>query len=74
MKYIDYEILLPAVKEIVRKKLNSPGRCLGYRALALKIRQEHGFNVPRDLIYDIMYELEPHLLKERTPGMKKNQR
>ena len=39
-----------------------------------KIRQEHGLNVTRDQVYDVMYELCPEGLEERGGVGKKKQR
>ena len=47
------------VKEAVDEELKGPGKLLGYRALHKKIRLEHGLNVTRDQVYDVMSELDP---------------
>ena len=46
------------VKDAVRKEVNGPGRDLGYRALHHKIRQVHSFDVPRNLLYAVMTDLD----------------
>ena len=38
---------------------NGPGKLLGYRAMYKKIRQEHGLNVTKDQVYDVMNEQDP---------------
>ena len=38
---------------------NRPGKLSGYRAVNKKIRQEHGLNVTKDQVYDVMNELDP---------------
>ena len=38
---------------------NGPGKLSGYRAVNKKIRQEHGLNVTKDQVYDVMNELDP---------------
>ena len=35
-----------------------------------KLRQEHGLNVPRDLVHDVMYELDEEGLAARRPCQK----
>ena len=37
----------------------------------LKIRQVHGFNVPRDLVYATLTEISPEGLEARKPIRKK---
>ena len=36
-----------------------------------KVRQEHNFNVPRELVYAVMYALDPEGLEARAGGTKK---
>ena len=36
-----------------------------------KIRQLYELNVPRGLVYDVMYNLDPKCLEERDPGRRK---
>ena len=38
---------------------NGPGKLSGYPAMHKKIRQEHGLNVTKDQVYDVMNELDP---------------
>ena len=40
-------------------ELAGPGKQLGYRAMHKKIRQLYELNVPRGLVYDVMYHLDP---------------
>ena len=49
-----------------------PGRLLGYRAMHLKIKNIHGLNVPQDLVYAAMTDLDSDCLKMRQPGNKKS--
>ena len=39
------------VKSVVNKELMGPGRVLGCRAMHVKIKNIHGLNAPRDLVY-----------------------
>ena len=49
----------------VETELMGPGKLLGYRTMHKKIRQEHGLNVIRDQVYDVMNELDPDGLEAR---------
>ena len=68
--YTDTNVTLDEVKEAVGKELEGPGKLLGYRALHQKIRQEHLLNVPRDLVYTVMKEMDPEGLESRAVGVK----
>ena len=58
-----------------RKSLEGPGKLLGYRAMYHKIRQEHNLNAPRNLIHDLMYDLDPEGLEARClMGEKKREK
>ena len=63
------------VKSAIYKELIGPGRlpcnAFGYRAMHLKIKNIHGLNVPRDLVYAAMTDLNSDGLKMRKPGNKK---
>ena len=59
----DYEV--NDVEEAVEKEISGPGKLLGYRAIHKKIREIHGLNVPRNLVYMVMAELDPNGLEER---------
>ena len=48
-----------------------PRRLLGYREMHLKIKNIHGLNVPRDLVYAAMIDFHSYGLKMRQPGNKK---
>ena len=36
-----------------------------------KLRQEYNVNVPRNLVHDVMFDVDPELLKGRRPNCKK---
>ena len=65
IKSINYEILAENVALAVRKEIQGSGKCLGYRAMTKKIREVHCTNVPRDLVYDVMSDVNPEALAER---------
>ena len=59
------------MREAVGKELRGPGKLLGYRAMTQKICQKHDMKVPRDLVHNVMYDLDAEGLKARAPGAKK---
>ena len=65
LKYTDYGVEVSDVQEAVKKELQGPGRLLGYRAMQQKVREVHGLNVPRDLVYAAMAEADPDGLESR---------
>eukprot|EP00794_Sanderia_malayensis_P013470 gene13470-14861_t len=66
IRYIERDTTLEAVEEAVHIELNGPGKLLGYRALHKKIRELHQLNVPRDVVYAMMEEVDPAGLRERA--------
>ena len=74
INYIDENVSVDEVRDAVATELRGPGKLLGYRAMHVKVRQEHGLNVPRDLVHAVMYELDPEGLESRAvgPRRKKN--
>jgi len=68
LKYTDYGVEASDVQEAVKKELPGPGMLLGYRAMQQKVREVHGQNVPRDLVYAAMGEADPDGLKSRGVG------
>ena len=65
IRYTDYSVDLDEVKGAVEKEMKSPGSLLGYRSLHKKVREVHGPNVPRNLVYDVMADVNPEGLEER---------
>ena len=65
---------LEAIREAVQKEFDGPGKQLGYRAMHQKIRQEHNLNVPQDVVYATMTELDQSGLDERALGSKKKKK
>lgn len=70
IKYINYDTPLEAVTEAVSKELDGPGKCLGYRALNLKLRTEHNIKVPRHLVYNVLTDVDPEGLQARAVDKK----
>ena len=68
IKCTDHEVELEEVKTAVQKELQGPGKLLGYWAMQQKVRDLHGLNVPRDLVYAVMGEADPRGL-EATGGV-----
>ena len=58
----------------MRTELQWPGQLLGYRSMQHKIREQHQLAVPRNLVYDMMTELDLDGLDRRGGvGKKKTQ-
>ena len=66
----DRSVSVEDVKSAINKKLMGPGWLLGYRAMHLKIKNINGLNVPRDLVYAAMTDLDSDGLKMRKPRNK----
>ena len=66
VRYINYDTKLEVVKEAVQKELAGPGKLLGYRAMNLKLRTEHGVQVPRHLVASMQAHLDPDGVEERN--------
>ena len=71
INYIDENVSVDQVRDAVARELRGPGKLLGYRAMHRKVRQEHGLNVPRDLVHAVMYELDPEGLESRAVGARR---
>jgi hypothetical protein len=71
IKYIDVNVRLEDARQAVLQELDGPGKLLGYRAMTHKIRQKYDMRVPRDLVHNIMFDLDPDGLAARAPGAKK---
>jgi hypothetical protein len=65
IKYTNYSIELEDVKKAVKKELDGPGVLLGYRAMQQKVREVHGLDASRDLVYAVMGEADPERLKAK---------
>eukprot|EP00111_Clytia_hemisphaerica_P017474 TCONS_00051711-protein len=65
IRYVDHHIDLETVKEAIQRELQGPGKNLGYRAMHLKLRTEHHLLVPRKLVSDVMYDLDPEGVQAR---------
>jgi hypothetical protein len=68
IRCIDRNISVDQVRDAVQEELQGPGILLGYRAIHQKIRQVHDLAVPRDLVHDVTFELDPEGLECRAPG------
>ena len=72
--HTDRNVTVDEVEAAVKKELEGPGKLLGYRALHKKIRQVYDLNVPRDLVYAVMYNVDADALGERAPQFKTRSR
>ena len=65
IQFTDYDVEVNDVEAAVVKEIKGPGKLLGYRAINKKVREIHGLNVPRDLVYMVMAKVDPNGLEER---------
>ena len=72
--YINKETPLTDVVSAVEKELKGPGKLLGYRALNHKLRTEHAICVPRKLVSDVQWDLDPEGVESRDVKKKKKKR
>ena len=63
---------LDYLRHAVQKEVEGPGRLLGYQALHKKIREVHNLNVPRNLVYAMVEEVDHEGLEERSCVGKRN--
>ena len=75
IKYIEYNTDLKEVEAALQSELQGPGQLLGYRSMQRKIREQHQLAVPRNLVYDLMTELDKDGLERRgRVGKRKHKR
>ena len=73
--YTEYSVDLDEVKGAVEREMKGPGSLLGYRSLHKKVREVHVINVPRNVVYDVMADVNPEGLEQRGGvGMPKRPR
>ena len=67
---VDKDVSVEDVKTAVKEEIDGACRLLGYRDMHAKLRQMHGLNVPRTLVYAAMTDIDPEGLEERQVGVK----
>ena len=65
ISYIDKNVELEDVYTAVATELEGTGSKLGYRAMNKKLREVHNLSVPRDLVYNVMEDLDSEGLRSR---------
>lgn len=65
--FCDTRISVEEVKEAIKNEFDGPGCLLGYRAMQSKLRKEYKLNIPRDLVHDVMFDLDPDGLAQDVP-------
>ena len=70
----DRSITIQEVYDAVEDELKGPGQLLGYRAMHQKLKQMRHLNVPRDLVYAIMTDLDWERMQERAPPYKRKKK
>ena len=73
IKFTNYQIEVQDLQLAVQNEMQGPGKLLGHRALHKKIREIHGLNVPRNMVYAMMAEVDPSGLEQRS-GVGKRKR
>ena len=71
IKYIDKTINIDTIKTAVQNELEGPGKLLGYRAMNQKLRTEYKICVPRNLVADVLCDLDPEGVELRNVKRKK---
>jgi len=72
VRYINRNTPVADVVNAVQMELRGGGQKLGYRNINLKLRTEHNICVPRILVGEIMWELDPDGVKSGRVWKKKN--
>ena len=62
----DDDTSVETVKEALKKEIDGPGKRLGYRLLTQKLRNEHQIKVPRHLVQNVMCDVDPEGIKNRS--------
>ena len=62
------------VRQAVSKGLDGTSTLIGYRPMQRNVRINHGLNVPRDLVYAMMKDLDAESVEARAPAAKKKKR
>ena len=65
IKYIEYNTDLKEVEAALQSELQGPGQLLGYRSMQRKTREQHQLAVLRNLVYNLMTEIDPDGLERR---------
>ena len=65
IQFTDCDVEVNDVEAAVEKEILGQGKLLGYRAMHKKIREIHGLDVPRDLVYMVMAKVDPRGLEGR---------
>lgn len=72
--YSDKTISVENVEKAVKNELEGPRALLGYRTMQKKLRPVWNLRVPRDLVHDVMYCVDPESLEAWAPIAKKKKR
>ena len=62
------------LQDAVWKELDGPGKLLGYRAMQIRLGQEHDLLVPCDVMHAVMFDLDEEGVAARCPIRKKGKR
>ena len=64
VKFVNHATTVEDVETAVRQELDGPGQLLGYRALHKVIREKHELAVLRQLVYDVMTNIDSDALEQ----------
>ena len=65
IKFLNHATTVEDIETAVRQELDGSGQLLGYRALHKVIREKHELAVPRQLVYDVMTNIDFDALEQR---------
>ena len=66
ISYINKATTVDEIRTAVEKELEGPGKLLGYRAMNHKLRIEHHVCAPRNLVAEIVWDMDPEGVELRN--------
>ena len=71
ISYINKATTVDEIRTAVEKELEGPGKLLGYRAMNHKLRTEHHVCAPRNLVAEIVWDMDPEGVELRSVKKRK---
>ena len=71
IRYIDSTKNIADVTAAIQKEMEGPGGLLGYCAMNQKLRTEYNICVPRQIVYNAMWNANPEILEARSVKKKR---
>ena len=72
ISYINKATTEDEIRTAVEKELEGPGKLLGYRAMNHKLRTEHHVCAPRNLVAEIVWDMDPEGVELRSVKKREN--